>query len=77
MNDLDTIVGVHNITGDIYAEAKACVPNMDWIIFYQPQPKVVETYGTSLLNLSHLDHDQMRKCLSRGNYGKGGWTIPG
>ncbi len=38
-NDLTTILDVHNITNCIFDQAKASVPDMDWIFFYSPQPQ--------------------------------------
>ncbi|KAH8894165.1 FAD-binding domain-containing protein [Thozetella sp. PMI_491] len=58
-NDLATMEEVHNITNAIYAQVNGTVPDMDWVFFYSPQPKIIETFGENMLNLQDVDHDQM------------------
>jgi hypothetical protein len=66
-SDNSTILAVHEATNAIYEQAKAAVPDMDWIFFYQPWPRHVETYaaarGGNSLGLTD-DHDRISKRIS-------------
>ncbi len=63
VNDADTLSKVQALTDQIAAEYMAKVPEMDWLFFYVPQPKVIQSYskarGGNVLGLDGVGHDQI------------------
>jgi hypothetical protein len=61
-NDLETIQEIHNITNQIYATVKD-VPDLEWIFFYVPQPKIIESHaakrGGNILGLAADPTDEV------------------
>lgn len=61
VNDYATLAAVQNVTAAVYAHVKDEVPNMDFILFLVPMPKISETYaaarGGNALGLSNRDKD--------------------
>ena len=61
VNDYKTLSAVQNVSDAVLASIKDRVPNLDFILFYVPLPKVAETHsaprGGNVLGLADRDKD--------------------
>jgi hypothetical protein len=64
VNDLETIKAVQAVFDNVYESVRG-VPDMDWIVLYNPQPKVIEDLsaarGGNVLGLENVTNDQIGK----------------
>lgn len=69
VNDLTTLQAVTNVTEATLASVNDRVPNMDFIIFFVPSPKIIETYaaatGGNVLGLADRNKDLIGQKTSR------------
>jgi len=66
VNDADTLIKVNEIYQEIYEDLKD-IPDMDYIYFFIPQPKVIQTHsakrGGNSLGLEGVTNDQIGTCF--------------
>ena len=65
VSDYTTLTAVQNVTDATLASVKDRVPNLDFILFYVPSPKIIETHsalrGGNVLGLADRDKDLIGK----------------